>query len=294
MWDQRLIWINDGTLTIKGEKKDEREEKQKDYHLSERRYGSFQRPGDRFLGLAPRSFWMWCLRVPYRRTARVHSASLHHTQARSRVEGRAQDPGRSAYSSKAGTYPKLSNVMVATKRSIDMRHSPARSGKACVRPGHDLGVRPHIAKIIKAVIFPHQPRNPRRPASPRAEVASCRRTRPDPHDLSVKADHPPLDPLRRPSVRVLVHSGTIRLDSASSNRNSRRFTTAEHYQLVSRSLRGWNFYNPRGVPGGSAFGATNEGGSAAIPRGGSPGGSAFAATNEGVEGGGSPSEGVDS
>jgi hypothetical protein len=44
---------------------------------------------------------------------------------------------------------KLSNVMVATKRSIDMRHSPARSGKAClVRLGHDLGVRPHIAKII--------------------------------------------------------------------------------------------------------------------------------------------------
>ena len=51
--------------------------------------------------------------------------------------------------------------MVATKRSIDMRHSPARSGKAClVRLGHDLGVRPHIAKIIKAVIFPHQPRIP--------------------------------------------------------------------------------------------------------------------------------------
>src|ERR1700730_643134 len=76
-------------------------------------------------------------------------------------EGRAQDPGRSAYSSKAGKYPKLSNVMVATKRSIDMRHSPARSGKAClVRLGHELGVRPHIAKIIKAVIFPHQPRIP--------------------------------------------------------------------------------------------------------------------------------------
>jgi hypothetical protein len=148
-------------------------------------------PGDRSWVWHHGSFWLWCLRVPDRRTARVHSASLHHTQARSRVEGRAQDPGRSAYSSKAGTYPKLSNVMVATKRSIDMRHSPARSGKACVRPGHDLGVRPHIAKIIKAVIFPHQPRNPRRPASPRAEVASCRRTRPDPHDLSVKADHPP-------------------------------------------------------------------------------------------------------
>jgi HSP20 family protein len=33
----------DGTLTIRGEKKEEKEEKQKDYYLSERRYGSFQR-----------------------------------------------------------------------------------------------------------------------------------------------------------------------------------------------------------------------------------------------------------
>jgi HSP20 family protein len=32
-----------GVLTIKGEKKEEKEEKQKDYHLSERRFGSFQR-----------------------------------------------------------------------------------------------------------------------------------------------------------------------------------------------------------------------------------------------------------
>jgi HSP20 family protein len=32
-----------GTLTIKGEKKDEKEEKKKDYYLSERHYGSFQR-----------------------------------------------------------------------------------------------------------------------------------------------------------------------------------------------------------------------------------------------------------
>lgn len=31
------------TLTIKGEKSEEREDKQKDYYLSERRYGSFQR-----------------------------------------------------------------------------------------------------------------------------------------------------------------------------------------------------------------------------------------------------------
>jgi len=33
----------DGVLTIKGEKKDEKEEKKKDYYLSERSYGSFQR-----------------------------------------------------------------------------------------------------------------------------------------------------------------------------------------------------------------------------------------------------------
>jgi HSP20 family protein len=33
----------DGMLTIKGEKKDEREEKKENYYLSERSYGSFQR-----------------------------------------------------------------------------------------------------------------------------------------------------------------------------------------------------------------------------------------------------------
>jgi HSP20 family protein len=33
----------DGMLTIKGEKKEEQEERKKDYYLSERRYGSFQR-----------------------------------------------------------------------------------------------------------------------------------------------------------------------------------------------------------------------------------------------------------
>jgi HSP20 family protein len=33
----------DDMLTIKGEKKKDREEKKKNYHLSERRYGSFHR-----------------------------------------------------------------------------------------------------------------------------------------------------------------------------------------------------------------------------------------------------------
>ncbi len=37
------VSVDDGILTIKGEKKSEREEKKKDYHLSERSYGSFQR-----------------------------------------------------------------------------------------------------------------------------------------------------------------------------------------------------------------------------------------------------------
>jgi HSP20 family protein len=37
------VKFSDGTLTIKGEKEEEKEEKKKDYFLSERHYGSFQR-----------------------------------------------------------------------------------------------------------------------------------------------------------------------------------------------------------------------------------------------------------
>lgn len=37
------IGLSGRTLTIKGEKKEEKEERQKDYYMSERRYGSFQR-----------------------------------------------------------------------------------------------------------------------------------------------------------------------------------------------------------------------------------------------------------
>ncbi|WP_119254696.1 Hsp20/alpha crystallin family protein [Shinella zoogloeoides] len=37
------IKLSNHTLTIKGEKQEAKEEKQKDYYLSERRYGSFQR-----------------------------------------------------------------------------------------------------------------------------------------------------------------------------------------------------------------------------------------------------------
>ncbi len=37
------VSLADGGITIKGEKKEETEEKKKDYYLSERRYGSFKR-----------------------------------------------------------------------------------------------------------------------------------------------------------------------------------------------------------------------------------------------------------
>jgi HSP20 family protein len=37
------VKLSDGTLTIRGEKKEEKEEKKRDYYLSERHYGSFQR-----------------------------------------------------------------------------------------------------------------------------------------------------------------------------------------------------------------------------------------------------------
>jgi HSP20 family protein len=43
--DEKNIEVNvvNGGLTIKGEKKDEKEEKNKDYYVSERRYGAFER-----------------------------------------------------------------------------------------------------------------------------------------------------------------------------------------------------------------------------------------------------------
>ncbi|MGB8621967.1 MAG: Hsp20/alpha crystallin family protein [Paracoccaceae bacterium] len=37
------IKLGDGTITIKGEKSESREEKEESYHLSERRFGAFQR-----------------------------------------------------------------------------------------------------------------------------------------------------------------------------------------------------------------------------------------------------------
>lgn len=40
------LTLNNGVLTMKGEKKSEREEKKDDYHVMERSYGSFQRSLD--------------------------------------------------------------------------------------------------------------------------------------------------------------------------------------------------------------------------------------------------------
>src|SRR6516164_201248 len=37
------VKVADGVLTIKGEKQEEKEEKKKDYYISERRYGAFER-----------------------------------------------------------------------------------------------------------------------------------------------------------------------------------------------------------------------------------------------------------
>lgn len=37
------VRLSNGNLSISGEKRDEKEEKRKDYHLSERHYGSFER-----------------------------------------------------------------------------------------------------------------------------------------------------------------------------------------------------------------------------------------------------------
>lgn len=41
--DNVELSVSDGVLTVRGEKKAETEEKQKDYYLAERRYGAFQR-----------------------------------------------------------------------------------------------------------------------------------------------------------------------------------------------------------------------------------------------------------
>jgi hypothetical protein len=59
----------------------------------------------------------------------------------------------------------------------------------------------------------------------------------------------PLDPLRCPNVLAMVHLGTIRLDSASSNRNSPSFTAARWCSNPPFSCEypsEWNFTRSRG------------------------------------------------
>ena len=67
------VKLSNGNLTIRGEKKEEREEDEKDYHLSERRYGSFQRmfrvPGGVDADRIEASFRNGVLRVTLPKTA---------------------------------------------------------------------------------------------------------------------------------------------------------------------------------------------------------------------------------
>lgn len=72
------IKLSNHTLTIKGEKNEEKEEKDKDYYLSERRYGSFQRSFQLPEGVDPdkieASFAKGVLKVRMPKTAEARSA----------------------------------------------------------------------------------------------------------------------------------------------------------------------------------------------------------------------------
>ncbi len=77
--DEKDIEVNvaNGALTIKGEKKEEKEEKQKDYYVSERRYGSFERyfelPDGVDAGKIEAAFKNGVLRVTLPKTAKRRS-----------------------------------------------------------------------------------------------------------------------------------------------------------------------------------------------------------------------------
>ena len=72
------VKVADRMLTIKGEKKEEKEERQKDYHLSERRFGSFQRsfqlPQGVDVGRIEASFAKGVLTVKLPKTAEAKQA----------------------------------------------------------------------------------------------------------------------------------------------------------------------------------------------------------------------------
>ncbi len=72
------IKLSNNTLTIKGEKQEEKEQKDKDYYLSERRYGSFQRsfqlPEGVDVDKIDASFAKGVLTVKLPKTAEAHKA----------------------------------------------------------------------------------------------------------------------------------------------------------------------------------------------------------------------------
>ena len=108
------VKFSDGTLTIKGEKRDEKEEKKKDYYLSERRYGSFQRsfgvPDGRRLRQPRGKFQEW----------RAHR---HAAEDGASTEKRKEDRDQSG--------------VICRDRSLQRRHLPPlrrRPPASCRRP----------------------------------------------------------------------------------------------------------------------------------------------------------------
>lgn len=79
--DEKNIEVNvaDGQLTIKGEKKEETEEKKKDYSVSERRYGAFERyfalPKDVDTGKIEATFKSGVLKVILPKTAEAQKSA---------------------------------------------------------------------------------------------------------------------------------------------------------------------------------------------------------------------------
>jgi HSP20 family protein len=71
------VEVQDELLTLRGEKRAEREEKDKGYHLTERSYGSFSRsfrlPPDADAGKASASFSKGVLTISVPKSAEVHS-----------------------------------------------------------------------------------------------------------------------------------------------------------------------------------------------------------------------------
>ena len=72
------VSVSDTMLTIKGEKQEEREEEKKDYHVRERRYGSFQRsfriPDDADGSKVSAKFSKGLLEISLPKTAKSKSA----------------------------------------------------------------------------------------------------------------------------------------------------------------------------------------------------------------------------